>query len=291
MLTILLLAATLDVESICEKYGNGYTPPPLAQKAFKESKCEEGNLFCNVSLAEGFANAKGAKRDYAIAEYFLCKAKDDIAPMELEGMMEHLQKMRSGAEKKPLSFCDYVTSGYGTTYCANVAWVEAMPLLDARIEAQRTRSTAKPQFDTLVKRAAAFVKADTEQIGMTYKGGTAQSAMTLDAEVASRTKFVENLERFSKQRATAASAEDAKRADDALNSAYRAQQQLLKDDFGDDAAEQQTYLRNAQRAWIPYRDAFADYYVERWRGTAAPDALRREIVTELSKQRAQAIRE
>jgi uncharacterized protein YecT (DUF1311 family) len=121
---------------------------------------------------------------------------------------------------------------------------------------------------------------------MTYKGGTAQSAMTLGAEVDTRTKFVENLERFSKERATAASAGDEKRADDTLNTAYRAQRQMLRDDLGDDAAEQQTYLRDAQRAWIPYRDAFVEYYVERWRGAASPDALRREIVTELSKQRA-----
>jgi uncharacterized protein YecT (DUF1311 family) len=52
-----------------------------------------------------------------------------------------------------------------------------------------------------------------------------------------------------------------------------------------------TLLRDAQRAWIRYRDAFAAFYVDRWRGAAKAEALRREIVAQLSRERAAELRE
>lgn len=98
-------------------------------------------------------------------------------------------------------------------------------------------------------------------------------------------QLVSSLERWSKQRAPSVSAADAKEADQALNSAYRAMQKEI-DEGGAEIAEWKTWLRDAQRAWIAYRDAFAAYYAEQWSGKASPDALSREIVTQLTRERA-----
>ena len=58
-----------------------------------------------------------------------------------------------------------------------------------------------------------------------------------------------------------------------------------------DDAQMKILLRDAQRAWIAYRDAFAELYVTRWRGAAKPDVLRSEIVAQLSRDRAAELRE
>jgi uncharacterized protein YecT (DUF1311 family) len=80
------------------------------------------------------------------------------------------------------------------------------------------------------------------------------------------------VEQGSKKRAPAVTDAEAKRADDALNIAYK-------------KLDKTEALRDAQRAWIAYRDALAAHYVERWQGAATPDALRREIVTQLTRER------
>lgn len=260
----ILLAIAID----CSKYVK-YKPPAISGGASSRE------------LAERYANGTGVKRDFDAAAYFLCRAEEDMAPAEFSGMLDHLARMRSGEEKAPLDFCDYVTSGYGMSYCAHQQYEKVMPELDRRIDAARARTAAKTQFDALRRRGLAYVRAESERIGAQSRGGTAHGAMSLGAEMEQKERFVENLERWSKQRASAA---DARRADDELNAAYRALMQETD-------AELKPFLRDAQRAWIAYRDAFAAYYVERWRGAAAPEALRLEIVTRLTRDRTTELRD
>jgi uncharacterized protein YecT (DUF1311 family) len=140
------------------------------------------------------------------------------------------------------------------------------------------------------KRGLSFVRAESERITAQSRGGTAYGAIVLGSEIEQKERFVATLERFSKQRARAASQAALKRADDELNAVYRAKQKEL-DEADDEIADWKTFLRAAQRAWIPYRDAFAAFYAERWRGKASPAELRREIVTELTRARAAELRE
>jgi uncharacterized protein YecT (DUF1311 family) len=270
MLTALLLVAVLD----CEKYPSD--KPPAAAVAVAK-KCGQD---CNDrALAEQFANGKGVKRDFDAAAYFLCRAEKEMAPAEYAGMMEHLQRMRSGEEKEPLDFCQNVTSGYGMSYCANIQYEKVMPELDRRLAALRTRVTLKTEFDALRERGLAYARAESERLGEMSRGGTAYAAMSLGAEMEQKERLVTALEHFTKERAQSASDAAAKRADDELNRVYREQ-------FADADPEWKTFLRDAQRAWIAYRDAFAAYYVQRWRGTATPGDLHREIVTQLTRDRA-----
>ena len=252
MLITLLLAAAID----CAKFG--YKPPPVPADANHRE------------LAEQYANGDGVKRDFDAAAYFLCLAEEEMAPAEFTGMTEHLQRMRTGKEKEPLDFCVYVTSGYGMSYCAHKQYEKVMPELDRRLAAVGTAPVRE--------RGLAFARAESERIGELSRGGTAYAAMALGAEMEQKERLVVTLERYSKERAPSASAAEAKRADNELNRVYRG---LSRD----------TFLRDAQRAWIAYRDAFAAFYTERWRGKASPEELQREIVTQLTRERAVALRE
>jgi uncharacterized protein YecT (DUF1311 family) len=250
----LLLAVALD----CDQFAK-YKPPAVPKDAH------------NVEFAEKYANGDGVKRNLDAAAYFLCKAEEEMAPMEFSGMSQHLAAMRAGTETKPLDFCDYVTSGYGMGFCAHREYEQLMPELDRRLAALHVP-------DALVAKGLAYVKAETERTGELSRGGTGYAGFVLGEEMSEKQSFVVNLERRSARRAPIVTEAQAKAADDELNAAYR-------------AWDRDTFLRDAQRAWIAYRDAFALWYAERWKGKASSFELRREIVTELSRERALDLRE
>jgi uncharacterized protein YecT (DUF1311 family) len=100
--------------------------------------------------------------------------------------------------------------------------------------------------------------------------------------------FVKALQRYAKSRAPKASAEGYAAADRRLNGAY---QKVMKasvacptcsEDSGEAARK---VLREAQRTWIVYRDAWATFYVARWNGAAPAETLQREIKTLLTRER------
>jgi uncharacterized protein YecT (DUF1311 family) len=286
MLLALLLALPLDSAKVCAARLANYKPPAAAAKL--GDTCEDGQ-YCYVELAEKYANGEGVKRDYDLAEFFLCMAEEELAPVELESMLEHLQEIRGGKSTRELSFCDHTSSGYAATFCAHRNWEEMMPRLDARIDALRRKVAAKTRFDGLRKRGNDYVSAESTRIGEQSRGGTGYSAIVLGSEVDEKQLFVETLERYSTQRAPAASAAEEKQADRELNDAYRGAHADIESD-DETIADWPELLRKAQCAWLAYRDAWAAYYVERWKGSAAPDVLRREIVTQLSRDRAAQLR-
>lgn len=280
----MVLAAAVEPEEICAKYTNKYVPPPAAVAAAKECN------GCNRELAERFANADGVERNFEIAEYFLCRAQEEMGPMEFENMFAHVQRMRSGEDTDPLDFCDYVSSGYGETYCANARYDKVMPRLKMRLDALRAKVTAGEQFDAVRKRGEAYADVESQRIGEQARGGSGYVAVSTSAEVDQKERFVVNLERWSNARAAGASIAETRRADNNLNAAYRAAQKKIDKTGEDEIANWKSFLRDAQRAWIAYRDAFAIYYVARWRGEASPAMLRREIVTHLTRERTAELR-
>jgi uncharacterized protein YecT (DUF1311 family) len=285
---VLALTIDLDVDQVCAKYRADYRLPAAAAAALKE--CGEG---CERELAEQFANGEeGVERDYDAAEYFLCQADDHMAPAEFEGMWQHLQKMRSGEETKDLEFCDWVTSGYGMSICASIRFDEEMPKLDQRLEALRGKVRAAPSFDVLLSKGKAYADAESHRIGEESRGGTGYAAFSLEAELDQKQKLVDALEKFAGERAPESTAKDLKTADGALNDAYQKARMEIEE-FASVmgwSEEFRQILREAQRAWIAYRDAFASWYAEAWRGNAPPEALRREIVTQLTRARAAELR-
>lgn len=277
----IILAAALDAETACAKYKGDYTPPAVAAEAFRE--CGEDSN-CYIYLSEEFANAEeGREQDLEIAEYFVCNSF--LAQAEIEGMLEHIAAMRNGETAERLEFCDHRTSGYGGMLCMSEASDEEMPQLEARLDALRERVTAKKPYDALREKGTAYSEAEAERLGEQSRGGSGYAAISIAEEIDQRKRLVETMERWTEERAPAVTAAEAKRADEALNKAYRAELKRIEDAGDESILFWNDYLRQAQRAWIVYRDAFAAYYTARWKGAAPAGALRREIVTQLTRDR------
>lgn len=250
---------------------------------------------CNRELAMLFANGWGTPRDLDAAAYFLCQAGGEMAPFEQESMLEFLQGMRTGKEKGPLDYCDHITSGAGGTWCAGLDYDRRKVEWERRIKAL-TRSLDKETLQALAalrKAAEASIEADASYIAEPNRGGTIYPSMVIGGEIERTDAFVAALERYTQKHGPEASPDALKKADDGLNSLYKSMLAQAKAD--DKEYEQgtagQDALRNAQRAWIPYRDAWIAFYRLRWKGTAPPEALDREISKALTEKRTQELAE
>jgi uncharacterized protein YecT (DUF1311 family) len=250
---------------------------------------------CNRELAMIFANGWKVHRDYDAATYFICHAGDEMAPFEQWEMLGHVQRMRTAKTPKDLNFCDYAESGHGTAWCASVDVERHRFQAEGRIEALRKTldPSAQKSLAQLEKAEDSFKRADAELRASDTRGGTIHTTMVLDAEKERTGIFVSTLERFGRQRAAAASAEALKKADAALNAAYKAA--MAKEDescegCGEGEESSRALLRDAQRVWIHYRDAWTAFYRLRWKGAAPPEVLDREITAALSTQRVEELR-
>lgn len=245
---------------------------------------------CNRELALIFANGWGVSRDYDAAIHFLCQ-EEEIAPFEQWGMLGHIQEMRKQAHLKDLDYCEWVSSGHGATWCQGLEMDRLAPEQDRRIEtvSRSLPAAARPSLEALRKAAATFAEADGRLSALGNYGGTIYPSQVLAGQHKQTEAFLAALEKYTRNRATAATPADFERADQALNAAYQKQKTQVKSD--DKEYERTTAgqdsLRDAQRAWIPYRDAWKSFYRLRWQGSAAPEALDREIATVLTAIRAE----
>ena len=262
--------------ALCARYANHQAPIPGDEDPRQ--------------YAEQLANGDGVKQDFAAAIHVVCTG-EHMADAAKWGMLDHILQMERGDIDEPLDFCDHATSRDGGLLCAARRDDRETPELRARYEAVR-KKYGQP-LDALRKRADAFIHADTFWVAELTRGGTMYAFAEIDARLDRETKFVELLERYSQQRAGAASAADFKRADEALNHAYGERMAAIEpctEDCDPDIPAETENLRAAQRAWIAYRDAWIAWYQHRWHGAGPPDALRREIATLLSRERVEELR-
>jgi uncharacterized protein YecT (DUF1311 family) len=246
---------------------------------------------CNRELGIIFANGWGVKRDYDAATYFLCRAgHEDLAPFEWWGMIEHVGKMRRGETAADLTYCDHVTSGRGQLFCAQLEMARQDEKETPRVEAVKraASSAAQAKLAALLTAALKYAEEEGGYEAGDARGGTAYPAMVVDAQRETYSAFVKALEKYSKSRAPGATAGGYADADRLLNRVY---QRVLKgiavcptcsEDGGEEGRQS---LREAQRAWIACRDAWAAYYAARWSGAAPAPTLEREILTALTKER------
>jgi len=250
---------------------------------------------CNRELAMIFANGWKVRRDYDAATYFLCHSGDEMAPFEEWEMLGHVQHMRTAKTPKDLDFCEYAESGRGTAWCASLDVERHSKVAERRIAAVRKSldAAAQQSLAQLEKAADAFKEADADLRAADTRGGTIHNTEILGAEKERTEIFVSTLERFGLKRAPAASPAALKQADDALNAVYKAamaREDEVCETCSDDEKSSRGLLRNSQRAWLHYRDAWTAFYRLRWKGAAPPEALDREVGTALTAQRTEELR-
>lgn len=309
-----------DARKACEPFQR-YQPGPASRpaeadrKAFEREKNCFGHFYdpdgkpeydkarrcclvrgdCNRELAMIFANGWGTARDLDAATYFLCRAGNEMAPAEHWSMLQFVDGLRTGKGKGKLDYCEHITSGMGGTWCASLDLERNRAEWERRAAAveRDLKPEARPAFAALRKAADALVEADAHYMAEPNRGGTIYPSVVLGSQIERNDDFFGTLERCVQKRVPAATPDALKKADAALNTAYKAildqakadDQELEKGTTGQDV------LRSAQRAWIPYRDAWIAFYRLRWKGAAPDEVLDREIAAAITQQRTRDLNE
>jgi len=264
-------------------YGIGMPADPVKARhcAFLERDAGDGAVFGgSVMLMTIYANGVGAKRDLDLATHLACGIEG--APFESDGRVRHLAGLK--AEASPGSdfhFCDDVTSGLAMGYCAGHQERIAGAKRDAALAAlMREWSPAQREaFAPLQAAHQAFVEARGG--GEVDMSGTARAAMQIGAEEEAREQFVEMLRLLSNGSAPLFTSAQHRAADAELNAVYRKALSEAEVEAGGGAVSR-AGIRDAQRAWLRYRDAFLAFARVKW-PRVAPDSLATWLTIERTK--------
>ena len=262
-------------------YGVGRAPDYAAARlcAFAEEDGDNQDVFGGPTiLMQLYANGLGGvRRDLDTATAYACAL--DGAPAETEGRIEHLQAMRRERAPKRFDYCDDITSGLAGGFCSARDAEIAAPGRDGRLRAATARLPGgRAQWPAARKAFDAFV--DAHGSGEVDQSGTARASFVIEEEDKTRGRFVSDLEALAAGRWTRFTAADARAADVALNAAYRKTLAHIAghpDEVGTIKVDE---VRQAQRAWLAYRDRFVAYA-----RAARPELAAEAVITRLTRLR------
>jgi uncharacterized protein YecT (DUF1311 family) len=236
---------------------------------------EDGNELViggSAVLMMLYANGLGVERDLALAQRFACETGG--APAELDGRLEHLQQMAAQADPpRDFDLCDDITSGYMMGFCAErdaglrrrVREREWEALLAGWSEAER--AAWKP----LRAAAEGFFEARVQ--GEVDMGGTARGAMAIGTAEELEETLLKDVTAFEQGTLPTGDAAALKAADAALNASYAAARRAATPDAGEDWSLLGTIrpegIRDAERAWLKYRDAWVAFGKVKYPGVPA----------------------
>lgn len=237
-----------------------------------------------------YGNGDGVAKNLDLALKFACEAGG--APMEIDGRLVHIESLersptgkdlqgceRSNSAHLPicqgvLDICDDITSGAMGGVCA---------ALHSDIEAQKTsaefaRTTRKftPEQAALFARLEAtaskyFEAHASNEIDLS---GTARGEFFIEERDAMRQAFRGDVTAFENDAAPGEAAGSYAAADKKLNDVYAA---TLKRNFY--GTINKNGVRDTQRAWLPYRDAWVAFAASRYPKVTA-DAVKAFLTRE-----------
>ncbi len=240
-------------------YGIGVPADRVAARACAFAQLDAGDdeVFggSNV-LMMIYANGRGVTRDLDAAMAAACEASQ--APAECEARVRHLAAMR----ERPADFdlCDDITSGYMQGFCeAHAERVRAVARARRRSAAvAKLPEAAREELAALEKAAKAFFEARVaNEVDLS---GTGRAAFSIAERASLEDGFVEMLERAARGEAPGAAPRQYREADAALNAVcgriMRRKPMVGGMWWG---TVTPAGIREAQRAWLPYRDAWARF--------------------------------
>ena len=267
-----------DSEALYYGIGRPADPVKARQCAFLEAERDSGSAFSGrAMLMTIYVNGVGARRDLDVAIHLACGLEG--APAESHGWVTHLAELRdsrwSGSD---FGYCDDITSGLAMGYCAD----HEARIAGARREARLTQLVARwtPRERRLLAplRQAFDIYVTAHGDGEVDLTGTARRAMATGAEEALRDEFLAMIERLDSGRAPHLSSARFQADDAALNTAYR---DAIRGPFYDSPGSvTREGIRDAQRAWLRYRDAFLAFAALRY-----PQVQRDSLAAWLTEQR------
>jgi hypothetical protein len=253
------VAALKDCDSEAFLYGIGMPPDPVKARhcAFIEAEAEQqgAGVFGRAALMTIYANGSGVERNLDVAIHLACGVEG--APAESHGRVLHLAALkRDGPGEEPFHFCDNITSGYAGGICA----AHGARIQDAEREtaiAALTATWTAAEKEALAKlRAAHDAYAEAHAGGEIDMSGTLRWAFFVSAQQRLRGELLAMLQDLEGGRAPKLGAADYRAADTRLNAEYR---KSLRERDGEQefpGKVTRASVREAQRAWLRYRDAF-----------------------------------
>jgi uncharacterized protein YecT (DUF1311 family) len=205
-----------------------------------------------------YANGFGVKRNIELAKRFVCEVGG--APMEIEGRLEHLDRIKEPSipGNKSFDVCDDISSGLMMGYCVQHA--EKMAQMDRASKFKTIMASwteaEKTAFKKLQAASERFTKDRAEK--EIDSRGTAGAAEEIGEKTIQRRDFLESVEKLEKNQAPKYTSAQNKEEDKKLNSLYQAIQKLKLDEIlaGNITLEG---VKTTQRAWLSYRDAWVEF--------------------------------
>jgi uncharacterized protein YecT (DUF1311 family) len=203
-----------------------------------------------------YANGEGVERNIPLASRFVCEAGG--APFDVEALLDELNDREKSPKdaKGKFSFCDQTGSGFMQGFCAGLE-AEVQDLARAsELDGLSSRwsSQQRGALDALVRAQQTYAQAHAK--GEINLAGTARAAEEFGAEEELRNNFLAALRSFEKGSPPQGSTDDLARADAELNRFYRralSEAESKKSEYG---AVQPNGIREAERGWLKYRDAW-----------------------------------
>jgi hypothetical protein len=241
--------------------------------AFRDCLLSNANRDGN-RVAELYANGWGVKRDLRLAIALVCHASS--VPAELEGMVATLDSMRSGAGgSEPFTFCAHVTSARG--WCVE-EWRKKEDARRGRNVDELTSAFTRDQRSALQD----LVRAAEDFFRSASRVSEAQTPHYLD--IALRDELARKDRLFARVWELESGPPRVDTTFEAADRELRSEWAKLLD--RDDVFEpggfielDRNRLREAQRLWIPFRDAWAAYGKARYPPTS-PDLWKAWITSE-----------
>lgn len=252
-------ATTTSAPAGCDSsdllYGVGRPADPAAARAcalHELATGDENPLHGAGALATIYANGSGVPRNYEIAIAYACRIGG--ASFEEDGWVKHLASLKAkGPGAQPFDICDDITSGMAQGACAerSGAIADAARATEIATLAAKVAPAARAAFDKLRAAEQAFVKSSADN--EVDVSGTGRGAFIVESQQAHDKAFVETLRKVL-DGTLDRPAVPAVEADKKLNAAYTRLMTLK--DTSSLGTVKKSGIREAQRLWLAYRDAF-----------------------------------
>jgi len=243
----------------------------LAQQANLGPEYTTSSLFGgSAMLTVLYANGEGVEQNKALALRFGCESD-----LSNPGMQE-IEKLPTQAhivDKKEFRYCDGAMTTFEMNFCAAYdAEIAQQKREDAfEIIMQQWPQKDRDAFKVLQSASENYVQA--HGAGEVYQGGTIRDIRTNGIEERQRDKFLAAVQLFESGHLPKGTRLDFEKVDGDLNATYKqalslAGNQDFKSDYGLIHPEG---IRDAERAWLKYRDAWLAFAKLRY-STTDPNA-------------------
>jgi hypothetical protein len=187
-----------------------------------------------------------------VATHLACE--ESWAPAEAHARVLHLDRLKRDPRAAPdFEYCDHVTSGYAAGFCAGHGARIAQARRDAAIAALTAAWTPAEKAALTRLRIAAEAYAEAHAQGEVDGSGTLRIALWIEAQ---QEVLDEMLARLRRLEAGGVTWGDFRSADARLNADYRKVMNAPASETQFWGTISKEGIRDAQRAWLRYRDAF-----------------------------------